>query len=542
MNSIINFFISTSWIYSSHNGFRIKPEIKLSEYSPQRLLTGFSIFNSKPKIRRGICIVLLFVGISLMVGCGKKKEIKKTPSPRPVTVLELRESNPVKPLQLTGSVKSWKDEDISFEVDGRLGWIVEMGTNLEGRWEEDGVVRVPGDILARIDERRYNIRLKRAKAERDRADAEYVRKKSAWEKRAISEVDFIRGTADRDAKEAEFEYADYDLEKCTLYAPFAGEVSEVYVEAGGYVKRGDPVAHLVMMDPIKIDISVSSATSERLKIRDAVRIFLPEDEDPVYGIVYEKSTVADPKTRTFRVSIITRNIRTVGGLAPDNPLLNHPLITDFTHLFRMREGDKDSPFVVEENRSLRKEGEGYYVWAAPEHKLGDKIDKDNPLITLHKFNVTPGERRMNLQGLYLMRELSDIGELAPGTLIAMDVPDGFKDGDEVLISRNQWRLRPGQLIPVLLGVSVPVTGLYLPMNSIKPVDEKVGEIFLAIDGKATKVRVKILDNVGELFRLEALDPNEANLVKAGAKVIIDHIHFLQNEEPIQVIKLVEQRP
>jgi hypothetical protein len=79
------------------------------------------------------------------------------------------------------------------------------------------------------------------------------------------------------------------------------------------------------------------------------------------------------------------------------------------------------------------------------------------------------------------------------------------------------------------------------MNSIKPVEEKVGEIFLAINGKATKVRVKILDNVGELFRLEALDPGEANLVKPGAQVIIDHIHFLQHEEPIRVIKIVEQR-
>ena len=212
------------------------------------------------------------------------------------------------------------------------------------------------------------LRLKRAKAEHNRAHAEYVRKKNAWEKKAISEVDFIRGTADRDAREAEFEDTEYDLERCTLYAPFSGEVSEVYVEAGGYVKRGEPVAHLVMMDPIKIDISVSFETAERLKIRDAVRIFLPGDEEPVYGSVYEKATVADPETRTFRVSIITRNIRTIGGLPPDSPLLKYPLITGYIYLSRARVGDEDSPFFVEENRALRKEGENYYVWAAPEQK------------------------------------------------------------------------------------------------------------------------------------------------------------------------------
>jgi len=485
---------------------------------------------------------LILAGIFILSGCGKKDDTVNRPDPRPVTVLELREINPIKPLQLTGSVNSWKDEDISFEVEGRVEWIVEMATNLEGRWKEDNVVNVQGDVLARLDERSYQIRLKRAKAEKDRAHAEYVRKKNAWEKKAISEVDFIRGTADRDAREAEFEDTEYDLERCTLYAPFSGEVSEVYVEAGGYVKRGEPVAHLVMMDPIMIDISVSSATSKRLKVRDTVCIFLPGDEEPVYGSVYEKATVADPKTRTFRVSIITRNIRTIGGLSPDSPLLKYPFVRDYTYLFQAKVGDKESPFVVEENRSLRKEGESYYVWAAPDQKLGDKIDSETPLITLRKYAVIPGEHRMNLQGLYLMRELSDIGELVPGTLIAMDVPDDFNDGDQVLIASKQWRLRPGQLIPVFLGVEPPKTGLYLPMNSIKPIDDKTGEIFVAIDGKAKKVKVKILGNEGELFRLEAFDPDDAGIVTPGARVITDHIHFLQHDEPIRVIKTVELTP
>ena len=502
------------------------------------------LYRRNNPLRMSLKAIIIPVGLScvfMLTGCGKETT-DTGPDPRPVTVLELREINPVKPLQLTGSVNSWKDEDISFEVEGRVEWIVEMATNLEGRWKEDNVVNVQGDVLARLDERSYQIRLKRAKAEHNRAHAEYVRKKNAWEKKAISEVDFIRGTADRDAREAEFEDTEYDLDRCTLYAPFSGEVSEVFVEAGGYVKRGEPVVHLVMMDPIKIDISVSSATSKRLKIRDTVRIFLPGDEEPVYGSVYEKATVADPETRTFRVSIITRNIRTIGGLPPDSPLLNYPLITDSHYLSRTRVGDEDSPFFVEENRSLRKEGESYYVWAAPEQKLGDKIDSETPLLTLRKFTVIPGERHRNLQGLYLMREIVDIGKLTPGTLIAMDVPDDFKDGDQVVVANKQWRLRPGQLIPVFLGVEIPKTGLYLPMNSIKPIDDKMGEIFVAVDGKAKKVKVKILDNVGELFRLEAFDPGDAGIVTAGARIITDHIHFLQHDEPIRVIKNVELAP
>ncbi len=499
--------------------------------------------NSAKIILKKIIIPVTLSCILMFTGCGREETADTTPRPRPVTVLELSEINPVKPLQLTGSVKSWKEQDISFEVSGRVKWIVEMGTNLEGRWVEEGKVHAQGDVLARIDERPYRIKLKATKAEKDRAQAEFVRKKQAWDKKAISEVDFIRATADRDFREAQFEQAEYDLDRCTLHAPFPGEVSEVYVEAGGYVQTGQAVVHLVLMDPIKVDISVSAKTAESLKIHDHVRLFLPGDEEPVYGGVYEKATVADPETRTFRVSIMTRNRQYIGGLSSGDHLLKkYPRITDYIHLQQMRIGDKDSPFFVEENRALRKDENGYYVWAAPDKKRGDSIDPEKPLLTLRKFKVIPGDRLKNFQGLYLMRELADIGDLIPGTLIAMDVLDDFKDGDQALVAQRQWNLRPGQLIPVFLGGSVPEPGLYLPMNSIKPVNDKTGEIFVAVDGKAKKVKVKILGSVGELFRLEALNPGDAGLVIVGSQVITDHIHFLQNDEPVRIIKTKELIP
>ncbi|GAX61921.1 efflux transporter [Candidatus Scalindua japonica] len=500
---------------------------------PNQNLLSFSI--------KSTLLPLLLASIVILAGCGENDAVVTIQSPRPVTVIELREIDPVKPLQLTGSVMSWKEQDISFEVSGRLEWIVEMGTNLEGRWEEDSKVHIPGDVLARIDERHYKIRLKATLADNERAQAEYVRKKLAWDKKAISEVDFIRATADRDASEAQFEQAEYDLERCVLHAPFSGEVSEVYVEAGGYVQRGTPVVHLVMMDPIKVDISVSSKTAESLKLRDTVNLYLPGNQKPIYGSVYEKATVADPETRTFRVSIITRNQQYYGDIQQEDPLLKYPRISDYMHLQRAIKDDEKSPFFVEENRALRKDDNGYFVWTAPDKKLGDDIDPEKPLITLRKFRVKPGERQMNFQGLYLMRELSDVGKLTPGILIAMDVPDNVKDGDQVLVARKQWSLLPGQLIQVFLGVEIPKTGLYLTMNSIKPIDDRTGEIFVAVDGKAKKVKVNILDNVGELFRLEAFNPDDANLVTAGSQVITNHIHFLQHDESVRIINIAEMK-
>lgn len=491
------------------------------------------------RVLRILTVITVSTCLFSFTGCREEKITNIRPNPRPVTVLELQTINPVKELQLTGSVKSWKEQDIAFEVSGRLEKIVEMGTQLEGRWEEEGTVHIQGDILAHIDARPYRIRFKAALAEKKRAEAEYVRYKKAWEKNAVAEVDFIRATAERDFKQAQFEQAEYDLEKCVLHAPFPGEVSEVHVEAGGYVQTGKAVAHLVMMDPIKVDVSVSSATAAGLKLRDTVHLFLPGEEKPVYGVVYEKATVADPQTRTFRVSIMIRNKQYIADHPPGDPFLAYPKIKRYTFLQRIKEGDTESPFFVEENRSLRKEGENYYVWAAPNYKLGDRIDPEKPLITLRKYKVIPGKRRMNLQGLYLMCELTDIGNLTPGTFIAMDVPDDFKDGGQILVGDSQWRLRPGQLIPIVLGQSVPKPGLYLPMNAIKPIDETTGVIFVADNGKARKIQVKIRDNVRELFQIEAAEQRDAGLIAPGAQVIIDYLHFLRDEEPVQIIKKEE---
>jgi len=83
--------------------------------------------------RRILCVYAAVMGLAVLIGCGDQEPKDTEPNPRPVTVLELREMDPVEPLQLTGSVNAWKEQDLAFEVAGRIEWIVEPGTELEGR-------------------------------------------------------------------------------------------------------------------------------------------------------------------------------------------------------------------------------------------------------------------------------------------------------------------------------------------------------------------------------------------------------------------------
>ncbi len=225
-------------------------------------------------------------GVSLMCAmigaCVPPGESETAPSPRPVTVLEMSETRPVQALQLTGAVKAWKEQDVAFEVSGRVEWVVESTTNLDGRWQEGRTGIVEGGRVASMDRMTYQAseRQARAEAEYARAHLEHVlpamlaaaearcQKQQSEHQRiaAIPEdtlqpIEEIAARADLDVALAQIECVQAELKgaeaslaeadaaltqsklnlgKTTLHTPFAGEVSDVHVEAGGYVSVGVP--------------------------------------------------------------------------------------------------------------------------------------------------------------------------------------------------------------------------------------------------------------------------------------------------------------
>jgi len=520
----------------------------------------------------------------LLAACAPKEPPKPREAPRPVTVFELKETDPVQPLLLTGSVKSWKEQDVAFEVEGVVRFVVEQGTNLEGRWVEGDRVQVEGDILARMDTQSYEIaqataaasvevakerldtaevqlakvlpaQLKAAEANLIRAEEEYKREEMLYKKEAVSKVDVIRKRADRDARDANVEeakaqmdaqraeiksleaqvqrakerlrQAEYDLSRCSLHAPFSGEISDVYIEAGGYARRGEKVAHLVMMTPIKVDLAVSAAAAAKLRRGDKVTLYVGGGDEPAIGAIYEKATTADPETRTFRVSIITQNERIQAPFGRDDPRASLARIGMYISLMKSSEGR----LFVEERRGLHKDGRGYFVWADPDADHGSV--PEGTVFNLKKFRIKLGDLRRSLQGLYLMREIVDTGGLPEGTLIPLDVPETEAEEQKVVLTNPQWQMRPGQLVPVLLAPEAPAPGLYVPMDAVLPIDESRGVLFLEVDGTARRVEVRLLGHVRAFFRVEGEG------LAAGARVITDYIHFLQDGERVSVTRTRE---
>jgi len=504
------------------------------------------------------------------------------------------EATPLRPVEVSGSVTPWREQDIAFEVTGRVEMIADRQTYLLGRWKEGTKIRKAGEVLARIDsepfqiardtaqanlsvsqreltaanvelERVFPARLKVAEVQLVRAEAELKRKIQAFDDNAVAEIEVIRSTADRDTRKAEVEQvnaaieqqkakieaikasiaqareqvrqAEYDLERCTLYAPFDGEVSDLFIVAGGHARVGERVAHMIMMDPMRVNVAVSAETARAIGVGDSVNLFLQGSEKPRLASVIEIATAADPKTRTFRVSLMARNQRRLVDIPLDDPRQKATRIDFVLYLSREDFRSGVGPMYVEEVRALRKDTDGYYVWHISGAGQNQSLQSGS-MVAVTKVRVVPGEELVQRGGIFRFRSLKDAGGLKEGARIALDVPDDFA-GTELLVAKKEWMLKAGQVVSAVLSADVPQRGLYVPMGSVIAQSQDAGAVFLVDGDVVRRVPVSIHASVGAYFRVEASDESTAPLLKDGCQVVLDYIHFLRDGEQVKVTRSIK---
>ena len=527
------------------------------------------------------------LALAIAIGCQKKVELPK-PMPRPVSVLELKKTDPTQRLRLTGAVKAWKEEGISFEISGRVQWTIDEGEDVQGRThDESGALLTEGTLLASLDTKRYEARLKSAEArvrstraeanavkidieqvlperlksvEADltRATKEYERAKGLLQREAgtqaeadAAEAEFKSATATKqqllasivsrraelaglEAQEQEAEEgvreAKLDLDHCKLYSPFDGRIAKVHVIPGAFAEPGRGIVTVVVMDPMKVEVAVSAATDRGVAVGDTVPVYPPGREEPEAGWIYTKETAADPRTRTFNLSIMVRNWQLPIGASADADFGKLPVVKGLTQCYRLSL-KKGSPFYVDTN-AICQDGQGAYVYQAAGVKGGAR---SSPVMELKRVRVRMGEQKFALLGMVL-RELADTGGLTVADRLVVGAPNGLKDGDQVVYLRTRWMLRPGDVAGILLDARRPGAGIYVPMVAIQPVDEQTGHVFVVREGKATKVAVKLLGCVGDKFRVEASDANDRASIAEGAQLIDRDIHFLVPGEAVRVVK------
>jgi hypothetical protein len=257
-----------------------------------------------------------------------------------------------------------------------------------------------------------------------------------------------------------------------------------------------------------------------------------------------KDTVADPRTRTFKVTIMVRNRKVAAGLPADDELLKLPRIRDLT-VPELERTDRPGPLFVDAD-ALYQDEQGHYVLKVESEQVllrggtasAEVARSISPVLTLRRVRVRLGQRRVRLLG-YLFYELADAGGLVRSAdradLVAIvDKPDRFKDGGRALFLRERWQFRPGDLVQVRLTGAGPGRGFYVPVEAVLPEGDRHYVFVAASSGGqqyvARKVPIEIKGQHGELCRIEGEG------IKEGTLVILDGAHYLVPDEPVRVLE------
>jgi len=544
-----------------------------------------------------LAVCLASVAVS---GCGPGDE-ETAATPRPVTVIELHQADPSSLLRLTGSVESWKKEDVGFEVAGRVMEVVEDGTEM---WPPAFALDLKGDeasVIARLDTKRYVLRvaalekqlaaelakadvirteidevlkeeLVAAEARRELAKAEYERTKKLFDQKVMTPQDLDRDSArlkvriaevaqvaaSKKAKAAELvsalaqveqtrenvKEAEADLADCTLEAPFRGRVSTVHVIPGAYVRPGNPVVTLVAMDPIKVEVAVSPRIERSVKRLDKVRIFPPGAKTPILGYVHAKETVADPGTRIFKITLLLRNREVLPDLPSDETLRALPRVAKVWPLLEMSRSDS----LFAPTFAIHSENGKHFVWKA-EATPGAS---SSSVLMVKRVYVKRGKRHDVALAVFKLDEVLKNADLRSNDFVLGDAARKvIESGGQFITGAEIAKLKDGDKV-----FFAREHWLLRPGDVVRVDLDAKGpgkgfyvpmKAIIPVDEKNGSVCIvkdgkvaKVPVRIaGRVGELFRIEPVTADALKDGTQLISQDIHFLVPGDPVRVVKTEE---
>ena len=196
--------------------------------------------------------------------------------------------------QFPGKISANKEAILSFEVPGSL---IELPI-LEG-----SVVK-KGQLLARVDPKRYANKVDEATAKFERAKADFLRASDLVKKDFVSKAEYDAKRAAYVVAESNLSTAKRDLRDTTLYAPFDGIVSQKFVDNHEYVQAKQKICHLQDLTLVDVEINVPQTVMlmiQKDKEYQPVAVFEAAPDRSFHLRFKELSTRADSETQTYRV-------------------------------------------------------------------------------------------------------------------------------------------------------------------------------------------------------------------------------------------------
>lgn len=566
------------------------------------------------------CFVLSVCTLSLTIFGGCDADSNPTAgsaqkAPKPVSTMALKRSAPSFQNHTTASVAAWKSERIGFEQAGRVLQVIEPSEMVKGGGSQ-GV----GDPLASLDDERFQIALDAAKADasvvKRRSDAnriaikqrlpaaietaeaqlrlaenEFARSKRLASSISKSELDIARTRAstarlrvesatselaqaeaeqlalDAQIRQAEQRLAEAErnLKNTVLFSSFPGQIAEVHAVPGTYVKEGDPIVTVQMVDPMLVEFEVTADNSRRYQRGDTLAVTATNSlgqPQVLTGMVYTVDTIADDNTRTFTVSLHVRNKTESESLE----IANEGNVARTEHIYPLNIGPiitGDKRLLVEENAVHQING-GSYVWRIANRDWNSPSNASHRELAVEKLKVKVTSGVLPFLGSwnFVAVEFEDPAvvdlerDLITGRLFFKRGAQTDEEaqslqswnGGRVLIEQVRWMLRAGDTVRVAMIPDSSVKGFYVPMKAVRRED---GETFIHVlddedrpadkaESNATVKRISVQvtsdDSVSGDTLLICIEPSGGAQLVEGMQIVVGGTHYLDDGDQVRIVR------
>jgi len=222
-----------------------------------------------------------------------------------VIVKKIIEEDFVNKLKLSGFSEASRIVVLKSQVVGKVS----------SKYFSKGEAYKAGQQILLIDPEDKIARLKEMEALLNQRKKEYEVAENLFKKGFRSEVKLSESRTNFENALASYEKSQVELNNTKISLPFDSVIEESYVELGDYLKKGDPLAKIVDLDPIFVSVNTSEKEISNIFINQNSKV---EIAGKTYlGLVNYISKTSDPETRNFKVQIKidNKNFKILSGLS-----------------------------------------------------------------------------------------------------------------------------------------------------------------------------------------------------------------------------------
>ena len=360
-------------------------------------------------------MTVLACGLCLgTVGCDKAESEASSPGTAPgvpVDVVLVRAQALRETVRGVGTLRACETVEVKPEIPGVIAAVhFSEGSEVEAGQPLFSIdqAKLAYQLTAREAARQAaQARLDNAKREFDRLRKLIEQGRATWDENSEAEALYRAAKAQVERAQAEVQLAQERLDDARLVAPFAGVISERFVDVGDYVKAGDHLATLYRVSQMEIAFTLPERYMGRAKSGQPVSVRVAAYPDrPFAGPVYFVSPEVDQATRDFLVKARLDNPE--GLLKPG--AFGTAVVTLEVH--------QDRPVVPEE--ALVATREGYVVFVVNDdvvRRRAVRVGLREAGLAEVREGLAPGERvvRAGQMNLFDGAKVQLVGDQAPPT-------------------------------------------------------------------------------------------------------------------------------